>query len=112
MQETYLGAFEEIVLLAVGVLGEGAYGVSIADEINGQAGRPVHLSAVHTALYRLEEKGLVRSGLGGATGLRGGRRKRLFVVTSAGRTALWKARHRRDAFWSRMPAFTAEGGAA
>ncbi len=75
-------------------------------------GRPVHLSAFHTALYRLEEKGLVRSALGGATGLRGGRRKRLFAVTSPGRMALREARNLRDVFWSRLPAFTPEGGAA
>ncbi len=112
MQGTYLGAFEEIVLLAVCVLGEDAYGVTVTDEINGQAGRPVHLSAVHTALYRLEEKGLVRSALGGATRLRGGRRKRLFAVTSPGRMALREARNLRDVFWSRLPAFTPEGGAA
>ncbi len=112
MQGMYLGAFEEIVLLAVCVLGEDAYGITVTDEINGHAGRPVHLSAVHTALYRLEEKGLVRSALGGATGSRGGRRKRLFAVTCPGRMALREARNLRDGFWSRIPTFTPEGGAA
>ena len=112
MESSYLGAFEEIVLLAVCVLGEDAYGVSVADEINGQAGRPVHLSAVHTALYRLEEKGLLRSGLGGATPSRGGRRKRLYGITAAGRNALREARTLRDGFWRRIPSVGWEGGAA
>lgn len=112
MEHNYLGTFEEIVLLAVCVLGDDAYGVSITDEINGQAGRPVHLSAVHTALYRLAEKGLLRSDLGGATPSRGGRRKRLYAVTAAGRHALREARTLRDSFWRRIPAVGWEGGAA
>ncbi len=44
MKGTYLGEFEEIVLLAVCVLGEDAYGVSITNEINGQTSRTVHVS--------------------------------------------------------------------
>jgi DNA-binding PadR family transcriptional regulator len=112
MENNYLGTFEEIVLLAVWVLGADAYGVSVTDEISGQAGRPVHLSAMHTALYRLEEKGLLRSGLGGATALRGGRRKRLYGVTAAGRHALREARTLRDGFWRRIPDVIWEGGVA
>jgi len=112
MKGTYLGEFEEIVLLAVCVLGDDAYGVSVTDEINANANRPVHLSGVHTALYRLEEKGLVGSYLGGATPSRGGRRKRLFTVTAAGKRALQEARDLRNQFWNRIPAIGWEGGAA
>ncbi len=110
MKGTYLGEFEEIVLLAVCVIGEDAYGVSITDEINAQTNRTVHVSGVHTALYRLEEKGLVISTLGGATTSRGGRRKRLFQVTTAGKFALREARELRNQFWSRIPAIVWEGG--
>ncbi len=110
MKGTYLGEFEEIILLAVCVLGDDAYGVSITDEINGQTSRTVHLSGVHTALYRLEEKGLVSSYLGGATQLRGGRRKRLFQVTAQGKEALKEARELRNHFWNRIPAMVWEGG--
>jgi DNA-binding PadR family transcriptional regulator len=110
MKGTYLGEFEEIVLLALCVLGEDAYGVSITDEINRQSLRPVHLSGVHTALYRLEEKGLVLSKLGGATKERGGRRKRLFEITVAGKKALQEARALRNSFWNRIPQILWEGG--
>ncbi len=110
MKGTYLGEFEEIVLLAVCVLGEDAYGVSITDEINSQTSRSVHLSGVHTTLYRLEEKGLVSSSLGGATQSRGGRRKRLFRVTTSGKQALQEARQLRNQFWNRIPAVVWEGG--
>ncbi len=110
MKGTYLGEFEEIVLLAVCVLGEDAYGVSIADEINAQSARPVHLSGVHTALYRLEEKGLVVSQLGGATKERGGRRKRLFQITASGKQALQEAHSLRNQFWNRIPSIVWQGG--
>ncbi len=110
MKGTYLGEFEEIVLLAVAVLQQEVYGVSITDEINRQSARPVHLSGVHTALYRLEEKGLLTSRLGGATQERGGRRKRLFGVTIAGKKALQEACDLRNAFWSRIPGLVWEGG--
>ncbi len=110
MKGTYLGEFEEIVLLALCVVGDDAYGVSITDEINRQSARPVHLSGVHTALYRLEEKGLVLSKLGGATKERGGRRKRIFEVTATGKRALKEARALRNSFWDRIPQILWEGG--
>ena len=78
MKGTYLGEFEELVLLSVAVLNGQAYGVSITDVIEEQANRVVTISTVHNVLYRLEKKGFVESYLGGATKERGGRKKRLF----------------------------------
>ena len=74
MRRTYLGEFEEIVLLTVAILGDGAYGVAITEEIEQQAGRSVSISAVHAALQRLEEKEMLSSYMGDATAERGGRR--------------------------------------
>ena len=65
--------------------------------------RKVTLSAVHSALHRLEHKGFVESELGEATSERGGKRKRLFVVTSFGRNALNAARELREQLWKEMP---------
>ncbi len=79
MKGINLGEFEELVLLTVGALHEQAYGVSVMDEIKGETGRNVNISAIHTALKRLEEKGFVESQMGGATNVRGGRRKRSFI---------------------------------
>jgi len=59
MKRTYLGEFEEIVLLSVAVLNGRAYGVIIMHEINEQTDRDVRLNQVHAALQRLEEKGMV-----------------------------------------------------
>ena len=103
MKGTHLGEFEELVLLVVGILRDQAYGASIAEEINQQTGRKVSLSPVHTALYRLEKKGFVRSQLGGATQQRGGRRKRMYQITSAGKASLNEVRLMRNRLWKLMP---------
>ncbi|WP_332368699.1 helix-turn-helix transcriptional regulator [Spirosoma telluris] len=62
----------------------GAYGVTIADELQQRFQRTTSVTGVHVVLYRLEEKGLVSSALGGATLTQGGRRQRLFTLTAAG----------------------------
>ena len=103
MKGTYLGEFEELVLLITGVLYQNAYGVTVAEEIEKQTGRAVSLSAVHTALYRLEEKGYVKSSLGGATQSRGGRRKRIYLITAAGKAALDEVRLMRNRLWEMLP---------
>ncbi len=99
MKRTYLGEFEEIVLLTVAVLNESAYGVAITDELERQTGRSVSISAVHAALHRLVEKGMLNSQLGEATAERGGRRKRLFSVTALGSRALHDIRAVRNQLW-------------
>ena len=103
MKRTYLGEFEEVVLLTAAVLNGHAYGVSITEELEKQTGRQVSISAVHAALSRLEEKGFVSSRMGGATPERGGRRKRLFSVTVAGNRALQEIQEIRSHLWSLIP---------
>ena len=86
-----LGEFEQIVLLAILRLRDCAYGVSIRAEIAERTGREVTPGALYTTLDRMEEKDLVRSWMGEATSERGGRPKRYFAVTKAGRAALVNA---------------------
>lgn len=103
MPKEYLGEFEELVLTMVGILGEDAYGNAIVSEIKGRIGRDVNLSAVHITLYRLEDKGLVKSHMGGATKLRGGRRKRIFMITNAGLAMLRVMKDARVDLWKLIP---------
>ncbi|MBD2700494.1 PadR family transcriptional regulator [Spirosoma sp. BT702] len=103
MGRAYLGEFEELVLLTVAVLSGAAYGVTIAAELKQRTSRTISLSGVHIALYRLEEKGFVRSELGGATTARGGRRKRLFTITAAGKSTLAEMRQLRNELWNAIP---------
>ena len=103
MKGTYLGEFEEVVLLAVALRYGEAYGAAIVSELEKQMSRPVNLGAVHSALNRLAEKGLVTSQLGGVTAERGGRRKRLYAVTAAGSRALREVRQIRNQMWDLIP---------
>jgi DNA-binding PadR family transcriptional regulator len=100
MKRTYLGEFEEIILLTVAYLRKQAYGVKITHEISEQTHRPVRLNQVHITLHRLEEKGMVRSFMGEATPERGGRRKRLFTITAHGEQTLLEIQAVRGQLWS------------
>ena len=81
---THLSDFELIVMLVLLRLGDEAYGVPIAREIDEHTGREVKLGSVYATLERLEEKGFVASELGEPTQERGGRAKRYFHVTKHG----------------------------
>lgn len=99
----YLGEFEELVLTMVGILKDEAYGNAIVTAIKERVGRESTLSAVHVTLYRLEDKGLVKSSMGGATNARGGRRKRIFQVTNAGLAMLRSMKEARMDLWKLIP---------
>ncbi|HEY5749427.1 MAG TPA: PadR family transcriptional regulator [Chryseolinea sp.] len=96
----YLGELEELILLMVALLNKEAYGVTVAEELKAQANRELSISAIHAVLHRLEEKGFVKSKMGGASTERGGRRKRLFSITAHGRNALEELRDTRDLIWN------------
>ena len=83
-----LGELEQLVLLAVLRVGPEAYALSVAEALETHAGRAVMIATVHKTLARLEEKGLVASRLGEPTAVRGGRRRRHYAVTRAGRAAV------------------------
>src|SRR5688572_20605158 len=103
MKGTNLGEFEELVLLTIAALMNEAYSVAICDELEKHTGRSAKLGVVHAVLNRLEEKGLIKSKLGEATSVRGGKRKRYYSVTSAGKAALIRAKEIRDQLWSMIP---------
>lgn len=103
MKGTNLGEFEELILLIVGVLYPDAYGLSIRQEIIEQTGRKAAIGAVHSGLNRLEKKGYLLSKLADGTHERGGRRKRLFHITAAGKHALEKNHELRNSLWNQIP---------
>ena len=83
-----LGELETLVLLAIVRLSDGAYGVSIRDEIEARTGRSLSRGAIYSALRRMERKGQITSSLGPATPSRGGRAKRFWSLTPVGMDAL------------------------
>ena len=103
MQRTLLTDFELMILLAALRLGDEAYGVLIAREIEITGGRSVVLGAVYAALERLERNGLVSSSIGDPTPERGGRAKRFFRVTPRGIRAVKETQQALIALWADLP---------
>jgi PadR family transcriptional regulator, regulatory protein PadR len=103
MSKYSLGEFEELVLLMVAALHDEAYGVSIIENLEQELGKTLNISAVHVALKRMEEKGLVRSRFGGITEDRGGRRKKFYVITALGKRALDTQYGLRNNLYKRIP---------
>jgi DNA-binding PadR family transcriptional regulator len=83
-----LGELEQLVLLAILRLGSGAYGLSIARELECEAERSLSRGALYTTLDRLEIKGLVRwkSEPGGPD--RRGLPRRVYSVSARGVAAV------------------------
>ncbi len=103
MKGTYLGEFEELVLLTVATLENEAYAVIVKKEVEQNAQRKVNISAIHSSLYRLEDKGYLTSEFGGATQKRGGKQKRYFKVTNAGFAVLQHSKDLKQQLWKNIP---------
>lgn len=103
MGKEFLNDFEELILTLVAALRENAYGAAITIEIEQWLSRKVTLSAVHVILYRLEDKGYIKSKVGGATKERGGRRKRIYSITNAGLAVLRSMKETRSEIWKLVP---------
>lgn len=87
-RDTLLGPHEQLILLAILRIGEGAYGMTIRREVEQRTGRKLSIGSVYTTLERLQRKGYVRSRLGEPTMERGGRAKRHYRITASGERAL------------------------
>ncbi|MFA0964452.1 PadR family transcriptional regulator [Roseivirga sp. BDSF3-8] len=98
-----LGEFEEIVLLAVGVLYDEAYGVAIKDTIEERASRKVSVGALQSALKRMEKKGYLNARTGETNAQRGGKPKRYYTITALGKQALEESRDVRMSLWESIP---------
>src|SRR5262249_10579747 len=88
----YLGEFEQLLLLAILRLGDGAFGADIARELEARAGRTVSRGHLYTSLDRLEDKGLLRRKLAGGTAVRDGLPRRSYAGTPEGLAALRASR--------------------
>jgi PadR family transcriptional regulator PadR len=95
--------FELMILLAVLRVGDDAYGVRIARELERTAGRNALLAAVYAALERLEQRGLVTSVVGEPTPERGGRAKRFYSVTARGIREVKQTQRALQALWRGLP---------
>jgi DNA-binding PadR family transcriptional regulator len=92
---SYLGEFEQVVLLAVAHLADEASGPGLRAEISERAGRAVSIGAIYATLDRLVSKGYLRARDEGA----GARVRRFFALTPAGAGALETARELQARMW-------------
>jgi PadR family transcriptional regulator len=94
-----LGEFEELTLLAVCAIKGETYGVPVQQFVERATGRNVTMGAIYAALVRLEDKEYVRSVLGEAAQVRGGKRKRLYEATAEGIRTVKALRKVRERIW-------------
>ena len=94
-----LNRTEVEILLTIWDLREEAYLVAIRERINRVLGKSLTVGAIHIPLTRLEKAGIVESHFGEATPKRGGRRKRIYRITSLGIDVLKKYKKGRDKLW-------------
>lgn len=99
MPRESVGEFEQLVLLAILRLGDGAYGIPILEEIRERTGRAVLRPAVYVALRRLEEKELIRSRLADPTNRRGGRPVKYYELEAEGLGLLRESRRALFNMW-------------
>jgi PadR family transcriptional regulator len=93
---SYLGEFEQMVLLAVARLKDQAYGMRLRAEIRDRTGRSVSIGAMYATLDRLVSKGYLRARDTDASG----RARRYFSLTADGVAALEAARALQTRMWS------------
>jgi DNA-binding PadR family transcriptional regulator len=86
-----VGELEQLVLLALVRLGNGAYGAAILKEIRDRTHREVSEGSCYMALGRLQDKKMIASYVGLPTHQRGGRRRRHYLIDQAGERALGRA---------------------
>lgn len=97
--KTFLGEFEQMVLLAILQRGENANALEIRQELEASANRPVTKGAFYTTLDRLEKKGYLTWAARVAERGRGGLPQRHFKVTPEGINELQKARDALMKLW-------------
>ena len=84
-----LNKFEQQLLRQITELKENAYGLLIKKALESQMGRAVALSRVHLVCNRLETKGYLTARHGARDSSRGGRRRKLYQISSRGKAALY-----------------------
>ena len=97
-----LGAFEEMVLLAVARADGEAYGMSVRRDVQRRSGRDVTIGAAYATLDRLEAKGFIGSESRAGDSSRENQARRFFALAPEGAAALLEAHARHHRAWNEM----------
>ena len=111
MAPRYLGEFEQMVLLAILQLENGAHAVAVLAELDDRAGRSVSRGTLYKTLERMEGKGLVEWEAEEGPPERGGHPRRRFTVTERGLAALRESRQAFQRLWEGLDDALKEPGA-
>lgn len=103
-EQTLLGELEQLVLLAIIRLHDGAYAVNIREEIETQTGFELSRGSIYVTLQRLELKGYVQSWFADPTPERGGKSKRYFKVRPVALRELRQCRQALLKMWDGLEA--------
>jgi PadR family transcriptional regulator PadR len=99
MKKLRLGGLELTVLNSVARLGAEAYGLAIRRDVSELRGHDYSVGAIYTTLARLEEQALLSSSTTAPLPVRGGRSRRQFRLSPAGREALREAERLAVRMW-------------
>ena len=94
---------EEYILLAVFKLGEDAYSIPIREKLIDITGKNWSLGAIYMPLERLEKRRLLTSHFSEKTPERGGRHKRIYELTEAGKESLREIYSVQQTIWEGIP---------
>ena len=84
-------------------------GEATAAQIVERLPEPSSNSSVRILLGILEEKGYLKSRMGGATEVRGGRDKRLYTLTASAVKVLNQSKEVRNELWGQIPKIVLNG---
>jgi PadR family transcriptional regulator PadR len=103
---------EEIVLVSILKLRDGAYGVGIKNQIRELTGEDWNYGLLYCALDQLVKKGCLIKREGKPLPERGGRRKMYYSISASGRRALAEAYELKQTLWEGIvPGLLEKGGA-
>lgn len=91
---------EELILLAVEKLGDEAYCVSIRKMLTRITGEKWSLGSIYMPVERMAKRGLLDSFISESTPERGGRHKRIYLLTDMGKEALARIYSIQNEMWS------------
>jgi len=101
MQEVTL--HEQTILLSILRLKDGAYGVTLRENVMDVTNKNIHYGTLYNTLRKLVRKGHVVASRGEPTHERGGRSKIYYHLTEKGLAALREARRLQAALWKDIP---------
>lgn len=90
---------EEMILLSIWKLQDEAYSIPIRSMVSEITGEEWSLGSIYMPLDRLSKNGLIESYLSDTTPERGGRHKRIYSLTPAGKKALIRIKQVQEDFW-------------